>query len=116
MQNILLEVERYKRQKCQDSDLDFCTRLRELQHEEDWEIKQKLTVVNGFWRETIFLWKKVSQGCVMLQFDCSLRLYYLHPSFSNTKPYACMHASMQPYGMHAMLKLLCRLHEAAACS
>ena len=60
LQNILFEVERYKRQKCQDSDLVYYTRLKELQHEEDWEIKQKLTVVNGFWRETIFLWRKVS--------------------------------------------------------
>ncbi|DBA97048.1 TPA: Lipase-like pad4 [Trebouxia sp. C0004] len=58
VQNILFEVERYKRQKCQDSDLVYYTRLKELQHEEDWDIKQKLTVVNGFWRETIFLWNK----------------------------------------------------------
>ncbi len=60
LQNILFEVERYKRQKCQDSDLVYYTRLKELQHEEDWDIKQKLTVVNGFWRETIFLWNKVT--------------------------------------------------------
>ena len=59
-QGILLEVERYKRQKCQDSDLLYYTRLKELQHEEDWEIKQKMTIVHGFWRETIFLWKQVS--------------------------------------------------------
>ncbi len=36
LQNILFEVERYKRQKCQDSDLVYYTRLKELQHEEDW--------------------------------------------------------------------------------
>jgi len=60
LQNILFEVERYKRQTCQDSDLVYYTRLKELQHEEDWVIKQKMTVVNGFWRETIFLWNKVT--------------------------------------------------------
>lgn len=36
----------------------YYTWLKELQHEEDWNIKQKMTIVNGFWTETIFLWRK----------------------------------------------------------
>lgn len=60
MQHILIEVERYKRQVCGDSDGTYYQRLKECLHEEDWEVKSKLTVVHGFWRETIFLWKKVN--------------------------------------------------------
>lgn len=59
LQHILIEVERYKRQVCGDSDQVYYKRLKECLHEEDWEVKSKLTVVHGFWRETIFLWKKV---------------------------------------------------------
>lgn len=58
VQNVLIEVERYKRQKCEGSDQVFYSRLKHLQYEEDWEIKQKITIINGFWRETIFLWNK----------------------------------------------------------
>ena len=59
LQNILIEVERYKRQVCGDSDQVYYTRLKEIQYQEDWDVKAKLTVAHGFWRETIFLWKKV---------------------------------------------------------
>ena len=59
LQNVVIEVERYKRQKCGGSDQLYYLRLKHLQHEEDWEIKAKITIVNGFWRETIFLWNKV---------------------------------------------------------
>ena len=59
LQNVLIEVERYKRQQCGGSELLYYTCLKELQNEEDWEIKQKMTIANGFWRETIFLWNKV---------------------------------------------------------
>ena len=59
MQNVIIEVERYKRQKCGGSDQAYYLRLKHLQHEEDWEIKEKMTILNGFWRETIFLWNKV---------------------------------------------------------
>lgn len=58
VQNVLIEVERYKRQQCGGSEQLYYTRLKELHYEEDWEIKEKMTIANGFWRETIFLWNK----------------------------------------------------------
>ena len=62
LQNVLIEVERYKRQQCGGSEELYYMRLKELHYEEDWEIKEKMTIANGFWRETIFLWNKV-QHC-----------------------------------------------------
>lgn len=67
LQNVLIEVERYKRLKCEDSDEVYYHRLKSLQHEEDWVIKEKMTIANGFWRETIFLSNKVgAKNCSMI--------------------------------------------------
>ena len=66
MQNVLIEVERYKRQYCGGSETVYYTRLKELQYEEDWAIKEKMTIANGFWRETIFLWNKVANTACFL--------------------------------------------------
>lgn len=62
VQNVLIEVERYKRLQCEGCDQVYYHRLKKLQHEEDWVIKEKITIANGFWRETIFLWSKVSRA------------------------------------------------------
>lgn len=62
-------MEKYKRRKCGDSDEVYYSRLKRLEFEEDWDIKEKMTIANGFWRETIYLWKKVkpmSVTCVVL--------------------------------------------------
>ena len=59
LQRVLIEVEKYKRQKCGDSNEVYYSRLKKLEFEEDWDIKEKMTIANGFWRETIYLWNKV---------------------------------------------------------
>ena len=66
MQNVLTEVERYKRQYCGGSEAVYYMRLKELQYEEDWDIKEKMTKANGFWRETIFLCDKVANTACFL--------------------------------------------------
>ena len=58
-QRVLTEVEKYKRQKWRDSNEVYYRRLKKLDFEEDRGIKEKMTISNGFKRETIYLWKKV---------------------------------------------------------
>ena len=59
VQGILLEVERFKRIHCQDSDIRFYLRMKTMQHEEDWDLRSHAVIASGFWRETIYLWKQV---------------------------------------------------------
>ena len=39
VQGVLIAIERFKRQHCQESDELYYRRLRMMEHEEDWELR-----------------------------------------------------------------------------
>lgn len=104
-QSVLIEVEKYKRQKCGDSNEVYYARLKALEFEEDWVIKGKMTIANGFWRETIYLWKQVPACCESCSAARSSRnIIYLDPAYIHGWTRGCNHAALQKaFCVHALV-------------